>query len=125
MQSRRLKTGALGTTFGGGPMACAAIETRASRPSSRRTCSRTCARVGAYIRSTCVVGPGDGDQGAGFLLGLRTARPAKDVQAELLERDILDRHERATRTSLRLLPPFILQERARRTLLRRRAAEDR
>ena len=28
-------------------------------------------------------------QGAGFLLGLKTSRPAKEVQAALLERNIL------------------------------------
>jgi acetylornithine/succinyldiaminopimelate/putrescine aminotransferase len=48
-----------------------------------------------------------GTQGAGLLLGLRTTRPAKDVQAELLNLDIL------TGTSadphvLRILAPFTL-----------------
>ena len=66
-------------------------------------------RVGAYIRRTCITGPVIGHQGAGFLTGLKTSRPAKQIQAELLERDIL------TGTSgdpkvLRLLPPFVLRE---------------
>ena len=66
-------------------------------------------RMGAYIRRSCVVGPVTGYQGAGLLVGLRTPRPAQEIQAELLERGIL------TGTSsdphvLRLLPPFILQE---------------
>jgi acetylornithine/succinyldiaminopimelate/putrescine aminotransferase len=50
-----------------------------------------------------------GTQGAGFLLGLRTNRPAKDVQRELLERDILTGTS-ADPQVLRLLPPFILDE---------------
>jgi acetylornithine/succinyldiaminopimelate/putrescine aminotransferase len=48
-------------------------------------------------------------QGAGFLLGLRTSRPAKEVQKELMARNIFcgtaaDPH------ILRLLPPFTLRE---------------
>jgi acetylornithine/succinyldiaminopimelate/putrescine aminotransferase len=55
------------------------------------------------------VGPVTGVQGAGFLTGLRTRRPAKDVQRELLERDIL------TGTSadphvVRILAPYVLEE---------------
>jgi acetylornithine aminotransferase/acetylornithine/N-succinyldiaminopimelate aminotransferase len=60
------------------------------------------------IRATCVVGPVVATQGAGFLMGLRTRRPAKDVQRELLERDIL------TGTSgdpnvVRILAPYVLE----------------
>jgi acetylornithine/succinyldiaminopimelate/putrescine aminotransferase len=50
-----------------------------------------------------------GSQGAGFLLGLKTNRPARDVQRELLERDILTGTS-ADPNVLRLLPPFILDE---------------
>jgi acetylornithine/succinyldiaminopimelate/putrescine aminotransferase len=61
------------------------------------------------IRETCQVGPVVGSQGAGFLLGLKTNRPAKDVQRELLERGILAGTS-ADPNVLRLLPPFILDE---------------
>jgi acetylornithine/N-succinyldiaminopimelate aminotransferase len=66
-------------------------------------------RVAAYIRETCIVGPVTGHQGAGFLTGLRTTRPAREIQSELLARGILvgtssDPHV------LRLLPPYILEE---------------
>ena len=62
----------------------------------------------AEIRDKCQVGPVVGMQGAGLLLGLRTSRPAKEVQAELLAQDIL------TGTSgdpnvVRILAPFVLQ----------------
>ena len=81
-------------------------------------CSSACGASAPRSAQTCVVGPVTGDQGAGFSLGLRTTRPAKEVQAELLERGILagtasDPH------ILRLLPPFILEERARRPAARR------
>jgi acetylornithine aminotransferase/acetylornithine/N-succinyldiaminopimelate aminotransferase len=66
-------------------------------------------QVSTYIRANCVIGPVTGVQGAGFLLGLKTSRPAKEVQAALLQKDIL------TGTSgdanvLRLLPAYILNE---------------
>ncbi|MFO7277113.1 MAG: aminotransferase class III-fold pyridoxal phosphate-dependent enzyme [Pseudomonadota bacterium] len=98
----------LGTTFGGGPMACAVMEAVIDAIESEDLLARV-RRVGAYIRETCVVGPVTGHQGAGFLTGLRTSRPAKEIQAALLERNIL------TGTSsdphvLRLLPPFVLEE---------------
>jgi acetylornithine/succinyldiaminopimelate/putrescine aminotransferase len=48
-------------------------------------------------------------QGAGFLLGLKTSRPAKEVQAALLERGILAGTS-ADPHVLRLLPAYILNE---------------
>lgn len=98
----------LGTTFGGGPMACAAIEAVLDAIENEQLLERV-RRVSAYIRQECMVGPIKGHQGAGFLTGLRTTRPAKAIQAELLECGILagtasDPH------ILRLLPAFILEE---------------
>jgi acetylornithine/succinyldiaminopimelate/putrescine aminotransferase len=98
----------LGTTFGGGPMACAVMEAVIDAIETENLLDRV-RRVGNYIRQTCVVGPITGHQGAGFLTGLRTTRPAKEIQAELLECGILA----GTATDpniLRLLPAFILQE---------------
>ncbi|HYM29591.1 MAG TPA: aminotransferase class III-fold pyridoxal phosphate-dependent enzyme [Steroidobacteraceae bacterium] len=103
-----LKTDALGTTFGGGPMACAAMIAVLAALKEERLLERV-RRIGAYIRRSCVLGPVTGYQGAGLLVGLRTRRPAREIQAELLECCILagtssDPHV------LRLLPPFILLE---------------
>jgi acetylornithine/succinyldiaminopimelate/putrescine aminotransferase len=106
--SSALKLDLLGTTFGGGPMACAVMEAVIDAIESENLLERV-RRVGSYIRQTCIVGPVTGHQGAGFLTGLRTTRPAKEIQAELLECGILA----GTATDphiLRLLPPFILQE---------------
>ena len=66
-------------------------------------------RVSDHIHKTCTVGPVTGIQGAGFLVGLRTARPAKQLQAELLEGGILAGTASDPQV-LRLLPPFILEE---------------
>jgi acetylornithine/N-succinyldiaminopimelate aminotransferase len=103
-----LKPESLGTTFGGGPMACAAIEAVIEAIETQGLIERV-RHIGAYIREHCIVGPVTAHQGAGLLVGLRTRRPARAVQAELLECGILagtasDPH------ILRLLPPYILEE---------------
>jgi acetylornithine/N-succinyldiaminopimelate aminotransferase len=103
-----LKPESLGTTFGGGPMACAAVEAVIEAIESQGLLERV-RRIGAYIRAHCLTGPVTAHQGEGLLVGLRTRRPAKEIQAELLEGGILagtasDPH------ILRLLPPYILEE---------------
>jgi len=106
--ARQIKYDDMGTTFGGGPMACAVAEAVIDAIESESLLANV-RTVSAYIRATCIVGPVTGIQGAGFLLGLKTTRPAKEVQAALMEKDIL------TGTSgdahvLRLLPAYILTE---------------
>ncbi len=96
----------LGTTFGGGPMACAMVEAVVDIIESENLLENVRQRS-AEIRERCIVGPVTGIQGAGFLLGLKTARPASDIQAALLKLDIL------TGTSgdphvVRILAPYIL-----------------
>jgi acetylornithine/succinyldiaminopimelate/putrescine aminotransferase len=98
----------LGTTFGGGPLACAAIEAVIEAIESEKLLARV-RRVSAYIRETCLTGPVKGFQGAGLLLGLITTRPAKAIQAELLARGILAGTS-ADPHVLRILAPFILEE---------------
>ncbi len=105
--ARHLKVDDLGTTFGGGPMACALIEAVVDIIESEHLLANV-RTLSQCLRETCVVGPVTGIQGAGFLTGLRTRRPAKDVQKELLDRDIL------TGTSgdphvVRILAPYVLE----------------
>ena len=102
-----LGPGALGTTFGGGPLACAAIVAVLGTIEEEGLLAQV-TEVSALIRQTCIRGPITGIQGVGFLLGLKTTRPAAAVRDALLDRDIL------TGTSadphiLRLLPALILQ----------------
>jgi acetylornithine/N-succinyldiaminopimelate aminotransferase len=103
-----VKLDVLGTTFGGGPLACAAIEAVIDVIESEKLLEHV-RRVSTYLKETCIVGPVTGHQGAGFLTGLKTTRPAKEIQAELLVRGIL------TGTSsdpqvLRILAPYILEQ---------------
>lgn len=106
--SATLKVGLLGTTYGGGPMACAAVLAGIDAIESEGLLENI-RTVSAYIRNTCVVGPVTATQGEGFLLGLRTDRPAKQVQTELLRRGILTGVS-SDPGVVRLLPPFILKE---------------
>jgi acetylornithine/succinyldiaminopimelate/putrescine aminotransferase len=103
-----IKLEGLGTTFGGGPMACAVIEAVIDAIESENLLANV-RRVSALLRERCSVGPVVGHQGAGFLHGLRVSRPAKEIQTALLARDIL------TGTSgdpniVRLLPPYTLAD---------------
>jgi acetylornithine/succinyldiaminopimelate/putrescine aminotransferase len=88
-------------------MACAIVETVVDIIESEDLLKNVQQRS-AEIRETCMVGPVIGSQGAGLLLGLRTSRPAKEVQAELLELDILTGTS-ADPNILRILAPFVLQ----------------
>jgi acetylornithine/N-succinyldiaminopimelate aminotransferase len=98
----------MGTTFGGGPMACAVAEAVIDIIESESLLANV-RQVSAYIRSNCIIGPVTGVQGAGFLLGLKTSRPAKEVQAALLAKNILTGTS-ADPNILRLLPAYILNE---------------
>jgi acetylornithine/succinyldiaminopimelate/putrescine aminotransferase len=113
MMSRRvageLRTDDLGTTFGGGPLACAMMETVIDIIEQEELLANV-RRLGALLRERCVVGPVVGVQGAGFLAGLRTRRPAKEVHRELLARDILTGTS-ADPNVVRILAPYVLEER--------------
>jgi acetylornithine/succinyldiaminopimelate/putrescine aminotransferase len=99
--------GDLGSTFGGGPVAAAAIvavietiETSGLLDNVRRR--------EAQIREQCIRGPVRKIQGMGLLLGLVCDRPAVEVRDALLDHDIL------TGTSgdpevLRILAPLVLE----------------
>ncbi|HWX69038.1 MAG TPA: aminotransferase class III-fold pyridoxal phosphate-dependent enzyme [Steroidobacteraceae bacterium] len=104
----QLPVESLGTTFGGGPMACAAIEAVLEAIESQKLLERV-RHLGALIRTSCLVGPVCAHQGAGLLVGLRTTRPAKEIHAELLECGILAGTSSDSHV-LRLLPPFILED---------------
>jgi acetylornithine/N-succinyldiaminopimelate aminotransferase len=103
-----VKMDALGTTFGGGPVAAAAVEACIDAIENEDLLANV-RRVSKYIRDTCIVGPITGHQGAGFLTGLISRMPASQLQKALMEENIL------TGTSgdpnvLRLLPPYTLKE---------------
>lgn len=103
-----VKKGDLGTTFGGGPLACALIETVIDIIETEELLPRV-RRLSARMREECRVGPVESIQGMGYLLGLKVRRPAAKVLAELRERGILA-GESADPDIVRLLPPLVLED---------------
>ena len=102
-----VRVGDLGTTFGGGPLACALIEATLDAIEAEDLLANVRERA-PEIRALAGVGPVAAVQGRGLLAGLRTSRPARVVQSELLARGILvgtsaDPHV------VRLLPPLVLE----------------
>jgi len=83
-----LRPGALGSTFGGAPLACAAIKT-VLEVIEEENLLKHVQKIGALIKDKCVFGPIVGVQGAGFLIGLKTKPRAALVQAALLRSGIL------------------------------------
>jgi len=99
--------GDLGSTFGGGPIAAAAIAATIDTIADEHLLMNV-RRAEALIRERCVLGPVTKIQGMGLLLGLVCDRPAVEVRDALLEHDIL------TGTSsdpnvLRILAPLVLE----------------
>jgi len=105
--SSALAKGDLGSTFGGGPLAAAAILAVIATIEDEGLLKNVRARE-QQIRETCVTGPVTGIRGMGMLLGLHCDRPAADVRNILLDNDILTGLS-ADPNVLRLLPPLILQ----------------
>jgi acetylornithine/succinyldiaminopimelate/putrescine aminotransferase len=99
--------GSLGTTFGGGPLAAAAIAATIDAIETEDLLRNTRDRE-AEIREHCVVGPVQKIQGMGLLLGLVCDRPAKEVQSALLEHDILAGTS-GDPAVLRILAPLVLE----------------
>ena len=99
--------GDLGSTFGGGPIAAAAIAATIDAIEEEQLLMNV-RRSEVLIRDTCVVGPVTKIQGMGLLLGLICDRPAIEIRDALLGHDIL------TGTSndpnvLRILAPLVLE----------------
>lgn len=103
-----VKKGDLGTTFGGGPMACALVEAVIGAIRDEGLLHNV-RRLSARLQGECRVGPVTAVQGAGFLLGLRTTRPASAVLADLRARGILAGGS-GDPNVVRLLPPLVLQD---------------
>jgi acetylornithine/succinyldiaminopimelate/putrescine aminotransferase len=110
-----LKIGDLGSTFGGGPVPCAAAIANIGVIQRERLIENA-VMVGDQIRRAAERLPGVVDiTGRGLLIGLRLGRPAAEVQRKLFELRVL------TGTSsdpaiLRLMPPLSFS-RAEATLL--------
>jgi acetylornithine/succinyldiaminopimelate/putrescine aminotransferase len=100
----RLVIGDLGSTFGGGPVPCAA-GLATSGVIEREGLMENVLEVGAHLTRGALALGIEGVQGRGLLLGLRLGRAASAVQKALFERRILT-GTASDPTVLRLLPPL-------------------
>ncbi|QYK56487.1 MAG: aminotransferase class III-fold pyridoxal phosphate-dependent enzyme [Fimbriimonadaceae bacterium] len=101
---RVAKPGSLGTTFGGGPVACAAMKAVLETVSEPAFLAGVRERS-AKLRMGCLYAGARRVTGMGFLLGAHVGRPVKDVRAALLERGFLTGDAKDPQV-LRLLPPL-------------------
>jgi acetylornithine/succinyldiaminopimelate/putrescine aminotransferase len=97
-----------GTTFGGGPLACAAAEATV-RVIEEEGLLENVARGSAQLRDGLSRLPGIREvRGEGFLLGIVLDRPGKPVREALLARGFLVGGSDEAHV-LRLLPPLVLR----------------
>lgn len=103
----KIGLGALGSTFGGGPLACALARETIQVLKDEKLVENAAVQ-GKYLREEMKKLTVEEIRGEGLLVGIKTKQPASDLVGALLERGIL------TGTSLdahvlRLLPPLNLQ----------------
>lgn len=104
--SKMVKPGELGSTFGGGPLACAAIKATVDAISKRKLWENAAA-MEKLIRDTFKFPQIVEIRGRGLLLGLVLDRPSKATRAKLLERRILVGGADDPNV-IRLLPPLTI-----------------
>jgi len=104
--ANNVKPGMLGTTFGGGPMACAAMHAVLEAVSDAGFLE-TVASNARYLREQCIYAGVSGVSGRGYLMGLHLDRPAAPIRQALLERGFLTGNAKNPNV-IRLLPPLIL-----------------
>lgn len=105
----RIQQGEHGTTFGGGPIACAAAKATVDIMVAERLPQRA-RDVGAYLKDHLETAGIDGlvrVRGLGLLLGAEFDRPVKPLITALLNRGALAGGSHEPKT-IRLLPPLVV-----------------
>lgn len=100
----RIALGDMGSTFGGGPVACAALEAVLDTIEAEGLVAAA-ADLGSAIAQQLCVGPVEAVSGQGCLVGLKTRGEARPLHAALLERGFITGTS-ADPKVLRLLPPI-------------------
>jgi acetylornithine/succinyldiaminopimelate/putrescine aminotransferase len=102
-----VRYGELGTTFGGGPLACAGLKATLETIAEEKLLANV-ERESAYLREQLLASPlVEAVHGVGFLLGVRTRVPAVRVKDALFARGVLAGTSEDPNV-LRLLPPLSL-----------------
>lgn len=107
--ARRLGQGDLGTTFGGGPVPCAAAAATLQVVRDEELPARAIVLERRLRQALADLRPVVRISGRGLLLGLLLDRPARAVQQALLERGFLV-GSASDPAVLRLLPPLVLTD---------------
>lgn len=105
--AKTLAAGDIAATFGGSPLALAAMRATLSEI-TRLDLSKHALSIERYIRENCTLPQVQRIAGAGCLLGLELDREAKPVQAALFEKGIIV-GTNSNKKMLHLLPPLIVQ----------------
>jgi acetylornithine/succinyldiaminopimelate/putrescine aminotransferase len=106
--AERVKHGEQGTTFGGGPLACAALAATIEVIAGEDLAGNA-RRTGDHLRAALLRTPGIAEvRGRGLLLGAVLDRKAAPVRDALLDRGIIVSTTEADPSVLRLLPPLTL-----------------
>jgi acetylornithine aminotransferase/acetylornithine/N-succinyldiaminopimelate aminotransferase len=107
--ARHVAQGDLGTTFGGGPIPCAAAAANLEVIRDEGLAERALALERRIRRGLADLSEVTAITGRGLMLGLVLDRPARPVQLALFERGILvgSAEDKAV---IRLLPPLVLAE---------------
>lgn len=106
--ARELKPGDLGSTFGGGPLACALVSAVIDTIHKEHLLNNV-RKLSQQLIDAFPLGPVKAVSGKGFLLGLHCERPAGEVRDDLLAKDIIVGTS-AVPQVIRLLPPLILEQ---------------
>ena len=105
--AERVKPGDHGSTFGGGPLACAAVEATLAVIRDEKLVERA-ARTGEAIRTGALRIPGVEEvRGLGLLLSISCAAGGKAVVARLRERRVIASTVSSDAKAVRLLPPLV------------------
>ena len=104
--AQRIQVNDLGTTFGGNPLAAAAVRATVDVLEREQLVARA-AELGARMHERLAAGPVEAVIGRGCLIGLRVTCDAKKLHKELLSRGFVTGTSGDPRV-LRLLPPLSL-----------------
>ena len=101
-----IKTGDLGSTYGGGPVAMAAVKATCEMLQSGYLLNQV-KQIDKMMHELSIVEGVQEVRGKGCLIGLKTVVPAKELRDRLLEKKIITGTSKDPNV-LRLLPPIVL-----------------
>ena len=106
--SNEIELGDLGSTFGGGPLAAAAVQATIEEIQEGKLVENA-AEIFYYVKERLKLPMIEEIRGAGCLIGIRFKQEARPILRALLEKGIIAGVS-ADKNTLRLLPPLIIEK---------------